>query len=405
MVAALAKESSVDLYLSGAGRGDGSRCIVGYSMISELIVDADTTQDGIAAFCFGTQEPALGFISYEYGMLLRGVASVKQGDFPLGHLKKYAAYMEFDLGTQVAQVYGRDLRAVDALAAIAQGVHDECSVNDAFFSGSVRQSLTRAEYESGVERTLEFIRAGHSYQLNLSIRFERQAESMDSGALLARMWQTHPAPYYVLFHSGPYEILSTSPERFLKVEDGKVLSQPIKGTLSFDTYTPGLEKQIVDSQKESAELSMIVDLVRNDISYNCEYGSVAVEGHKSTFVVDQLIQMYSNVTGMLRDDRTCLDLFFDAFPGGSITGCPKRRSMEIIEELEPHRRDVYCGSFVVVRGKRDMDSSIAIRTGWLDARTDVFTFCAGSGIVVDSDPASEYAETVSKAAKFLESAG
>lgn len=391
----------MDLFLSGRGREDGSRCMVGFRPHAELVVDASTTQDQIAAFCFGSEEPALGFVSYEYGMLLRGVNFSDQSEFPLGHLKKYAAYMEFDLGSELVDVYGPDLKAVDGLAAFAQAGHDGETISDAERFGDVQQSLTREEYEDGVRDTLEYIRSGHSYQLNLSIRFEREAKGMDVGAHMAQLWREHPAPYYALFRSGDYEILSTSPERFLRVEDGNVLSQPIKGTLAFDEYEDGMERLVTESPKESAELSMIVDLIRNDISYNCEYGSVQVQGHKSTFVVDHLIQMYTNVTGRLRDDRTCLDLFFDAFPGGSITGCPKRRSMEIIEELEPHRRDVYCGSFVIVRGPKDMDSSIAIRTGWLDKKSEKFSFCAGSGIVVDSDPAKEYEETVAKASKFL----
>ncbi len=146
---------------------------------------------------------------------------------------------------------------------------------------------------------------------------------------------------------------------------------------------------------------MIVDLIRNDLSANCEYGSVRVDNHKSVFAVDRLLQMYSDVTGRLRPDRDCLDLFFDAFPGGSVTGCPKKRSMEIIDVLEPHPRDVYCGSILIVRDEKNMDSSVAIRTAVYDtddARLDVWS---GSGIVVDSDPASEYQETMAKAEKFL----
>jgi para-aminobenzoate synthetase component 1 len=146
---------------------------------------------------------------------------------------------------------------------------------------------------------------------------------------------------------------------------------------------------------------MIVDLVRNDISSNCEYGSVRVENHKSVFVVDSLLQMYANVRGKLRGGRDCLDLFFDAFPGGSVTGCPKQSSMTIIEELEPHSRGVYCGSVVVVRDKKNMDSSILIRTAVHNTETNQLDYWAGSGIVVDSSPASEYLETLAKAEKFL----
>jgi para-aminobenzoate synthetase component 1 len=185
------------------------------------------------------------------------------------------------------------------------------------------------------------------------------------------------------------------------VNNREVLSQPIKGTLRFDRYDDSMRRRLTESPKESAELSMIVDMVRNDISLNCEYGSVRVSDHKSTFLVDNLIQMYSNVHGRLKSDRTCLGLLLDAFPGASVTGCPKKKSLELIEELEPHSRDVYCGSFFLVDQAGNMDSSIAIRTGYYDTESKDFRFFAGSGIVIGSHPEKEYLETVAKGEKFL----
>ena len=198
-------------------------------------------------------------------------------------------------------------------------------------------SLDGPAYRAGVSETLERILSGTTYQLNLSTRFTWDCPDLDSLSLFRAMRAAHPAPFYAWMTSGPYRVLSTSPERFLRVEDGEVLSQPIKGTLRFDRYAPELEKELTGSPKESAELSMIVDLIRNDISTHCEYGSVTVDSHKSVFAVDSLLQMYANVRGTLRQAGDCLDLFFDAFPGGSVTGCPKHSSMTIIEELEPHK--------------------------------------------------------------------
>lgn len=397
----LAQGGQSDIFLSGADRPDESRCIIGFAPRSELLLSGRTTRADIAEYCFGVPGPTLGFISYTFGLGLRGVRSEKSTDFPLGHLKRYGAVLEFDLTTGQGEIHGPDHGAVDELATLAQARLDTAPPFCPPPVTPVEQSLTQEAYEAGVRTTLEAIRDGQTYQLNLSLKFSRPAPGLDMPGLAMDLWRRHPAPFYALFHSGPLTILSTSPERFLRVTDGEVLSQPIKGTLHFERYTPGLKRQLTESPKESAELSMIVDLIRNDISQHCEYGSVRVTDHKSTFVVDALVQMYSNVRGRLRQGATVIDLLLDAFPGGSVTGCPKRRSMELIEALEPHSRDAYCGCFVLIWGPRDMDSSIAIRTCWRDARTETLSFCAGSGIVVDSDPRKEYRETVAKADKFL----
>ncbi|WP_272698800.1 chorismate-binding protein [Desulfovibrio sp. Fe33] len=397
----LARSQGTDMLLSSDGFPARTESFIGVEPTDELIFTGETTPDDAKSFCFGTPGPAFGFIGYEYGMLLRGVASDKERSGPLGHLRKYAAAMEFDDGH--VRIQGRSANLVRDLAARLERTPDcaPAPVMPALPESPLEISLDRAGYESGVRETLERILSGHTYQLNLTTRFTRRCPGLDPLALLLALRLHHPAPFYAWFPYGSGRILSTSPERFLRVEDGRILSQPIKGTARLEGDRKVAEHLLKSSDKESAELSMIVDLIRNDISANSEYGSVRVENHKSVFAVDNLLQMYSDVRGTLRADRDCLDLFFDAFPGGSITGCPKKRSMEIIEELEPHVRGVYCGSMAVIRDRRNMDSSIAIRTAVFDGQTERLDFYAGSGIVVDSDPAKEYLETLAKAEKFL----
>jgi para-aminobenzoate synthetase component 1 len=257
-------------------------------------------------------------------------------------------------------------------------------------------------YRQAVRRAVEHILDGDVYQLNLSIRFETPwPEGLCAADLFARLMGERPAMFYALYHDAPYTILSTSPERFQRVRAGRVLSQPIKGTRLSGKDRARSAQELIRSPKEDAELSMIVDLIRNDISPFCRYGSVSVSGHKSVFEVDGLLQMYSGVEGALRPDLTCLDLLLGALPPGSVTGCPKRRAAELIASLEPHCREAYCGAIAAVHGPRDMDSSVAIRTGVLDSTRGVFSFHAGSGIVVDSAPELEYEETLAKAEKFL----
>jgi len=267
-------------------------------------------------------------------------------------------------------------------------------------------SLDATTYPDGVRQVLAAIRRGDTYQLNLTSRFTARRPGMDAAAVLLRLWQHRPAPFAAYLHAGRHRILSLSPERFLRVRGGEVLAQPIKGTRSFDpaTTSPGerarLEAALRADSKEHAELSMVVDLLRNDISATCAYDSVRVPRHCATFAVGPLIQMCSDVTGTLRDGTTCLDLLRHAFPGGSVTGCPKPRTMSLIERIEPHPRDVYCGSLVAVAGPRDMDSSIAIRTALYDTTTGLLHLYAGSGLTVDSDPEGEYRETVDKTSAF-----
>ncbi|MUM77583.1 anthranilate synthase component I family protein [Pseudodesulfovibrio sp. F-1] len=401
-------DQGADVLLSVPGHPAATTPFIGAGRGDELVFSAETTPEEVREFCFGSPGAAFGFVSYTYGMLLRGVTSAKPLDFPLGHLRKYAATAGYDEATGTVTMSG-EARAMDGLRKRLARI--ERNPPDADWplplSAGPQEgpelSLPRKEYEAGVRETLARIRAGDVYQLNLSTRFRVKRPELDPAGFFLNLWSRRPAPFYAWFASGTRRVVSTSPERFLRVRGKEVLSQPIKGTLRLEDgeNAQGLAARLTGSAKEDAELSMIVDLIRNDISAHCEVGSVRVAAHKSVFQVDRLLQMYSDVSGVLRTDRDCLDLFFEAFPGGSVTGCPKASAMAVIDQLEPHSRGVYCGSMLLVRGERDMDSSVAIRTAVCDMQTGILEFWAGSGIVVDSDPASEYQETMAKADKFL----
>ncbi len=392
----LAKQGRADLFLSGPGYPGETMNMIGLDPCDDLIVTEKTTKDDISAFSFASPDPTFGFLSYPYGRMTQGVVLGKTSGFPLGHLKKYSTILSYH--NNVLSVTGTvtpDI--IEQSRASSEAVFNPSAIK----TGPIKQSLGCDEYIEGIKKTLAYIRAGYIYQLNLTIKYSARIENIDPAGLFMHLQTSHPAPFYVYFTSVDNDIISTSPERFMQVVDGRVLSQPIKGTLAFDQYDPALIDDLVNSPKEAAELSMIVDMIRNDVSLNCKFGSVAVENHKSTFVVDKLLQMYSNVRGELRPEVTCVDLLFDAFPGGSITGCPKKMAMTLIDKLEPHCRDIYCGTFFVIHDQNNMDSSIAIRTGYYNRQESLFNFYAGSGIVVDSDPEKEYLETTAKAAKFL----
>jgi para-aminobenzoate synthetase component 1 len=265
----------------------------------------------------------------------------------------------------------------------------------------VTSNLTRETYAQRFERIKRYISEGDCYQVNLAQRFSAQATG-DAWLAYQALRVMNPAPF-AAFLSTPYaNVLSASPERFLKVENGHVETKPIKGTrprAGHPRLDAELARALRESPKDRAENVMIVDLLRNDLSKNCRLGSVRVPKLFDVESYPTVHHLVSTVTGELAPGRDAIDLVRGAFPGGSITGAPKVRAMEIIEELEPHRRGVYCGSIGYIGFDGNMDLNIAIRT--LVMSRGEIRFWAGGGIVADSTLEEEYQETFDKAAAML----
>jgi para-aminobenzoate synthetase component 1 len=263
----------------------------------------------------------------------------------------------------------------------------------------VTSNMTREVYGRAFERIKRYIDAGDCYQVNLAQRFGAQAAG-DAWLAYQALRVLNPAPFSA-YLSTPYaQVLSASPERFLKVEHGRVETKPIKGTrprAGHARLDAELVQALLDSVKDRAENVMIVDLLRNDLAKSCH--SVRVPKLFDVESYATVHHLVSTVTGVLRDDRDAVDLLRGAFPGGSITGAPKVRAMQIIEELEPQRRGVYCGAIGYVGFDGGMDLNIAIRT-LVYARGQVRCW-AGGGIVADSNVDEEYQETFDKAAAML----
>ncbi|WP_027721526.1 chorismate-binding protein [Maridesulfovibrio zosterae] len=404
------KNGNADVLLGSPLFPDSCTSYIGLTPTNELILEADIPADEIASamrsFSFSDANPTIGYFTYECGFALRGVTSRKDRQYPSGHLKKYAAVLTHDASTETMEVVAVEEQSLSDILCLIKKISPVPEVELPDFKPEyISMSLGKESYEKGVAQTLEYIKDGLTYQLNLSTQFTINDINFDPLLWFFTLNKRYPAPYYALFKSCGKLIISTSPELFLKVENGCVRSEPIKGTLRFDEYSDDLIKQLTSSAKEDSELSMIVDLVRNDISRECKYGSVTVEKHKSVFAVDNLLQMYSVVHGELADGKDCIDLFLSAFPGGSITGCPKKSSMELIDMLEPHTRGPFCGSIVMIKGPKDLVSSIAIRTAVYDESENKLTYWAGSGIVIDSDPREEFLETMAKAGKIIDPEG
>ncbi|MCG2758320.1 MAG: aminodeoxychorismate synthase component I [Desulfobacteraceae bacterium] len=273
------------------------------------------------------------------------------------------------------------------------------------FSGDIdgfRSSFTRSKYINAIKQIKEYIASGHVYQVNLSQRFEMSFRG-SAFSLFKTLYKLNPAPFFSYINAGDHIIVSTSPERFLLQSGDRLETRPIKGTIPRgenldEDKKRGLE--LKNSGKNDAELSMIVDLLRNDLGKICEAGSVRVAEHKRLEAYKNVFHLVSIVEGILGRDRDAVDIIKATFPGGSITGCPKIRSMEIIDELEPHRRHIYTGSIGYISFHDTMDLSIAIRTATIVNKKIIFS--VGGGIVFDSDPSDEYDETMHKGRTLME---
>lgn len=268
--------------------------------------------------------------------------------------------------------------------------------------GGFRSSLPREQYLAAVERILVHIRAGDVYQANLTQRLERRLEVPDAPALFSRLHLASPAPHAAYLDLGGWQILSTSPERFVSLRGQRAESRPIKGTTrrgSGPDDDRARRRALLVSPKERAENVMIVDLVRNDLNRVCRPGSVRVSQLARVETYATLHHLVAVVEGTLRDGRGTAELLRALFPPGSMTGAPKVRAMQILNELEPVRRGPYSGGLGYFSFAGGFDLSVVIRT--VVVGRNVARFQVGGGVVADSDPVAEYEESLLKAEAIL----
>jgi len=265
----------------------------------------------------------------------------------------------------------------------------------------LESNFSKEAYLLAVRSAKRYIRRGDIYQVNLSQRFEAVTK-LAASKVYQYLRSISPSYFSAFFDCGDFQILSSSPERFLTLEGRRVSTRPMKGTAGRSPdrlKDKRLRQGLLRSLKDKAELMMIVDLERNDLGRVCEYDSVKVNRLRQLEKYSTVFQTTATVSGRLHPDKDRIDLLKAAFPGGSITGCPKIRAMEIIEELEPSRRSVYTGSLGYLSFCGNMDFNILIRT--ILKKKDKIYFGVGGGIVADSHPEEEYRETLVKARGML----
>ncbi len=371
---------------------------------------------------------AVGFLAYDLGRLLEPHAPRARDDLALPDV--YVGFYDhgavIDHAAGVAYAFVRVFRGADAdagrrLERLVRGLRQAAAggatpirsargggaagVGAPGAAGGWTSEFTREMYCRMVARAQEYIARGEVYQVNLSQRLAAPW-SGDPFSVYLRLRETVPEPFAAYLDFPGVQVASASPELFLKVEGDRVVTRPIKGTRPRGRDAASdraLQEELLRSAKDKAELLMIVDLERNDLGKVCRPGTVTVPELRAVETHPRVHHLVATVEGRLLPGMGPLDVVRAAFPGGSITGAPKRRAMEIIEELEPVRRGIYTGSIGYIGFDGAMQLNIAIRT--LVFRRGRVYLQVGGGVVADSDPEREYEETLHKAAGLLESVG
>ena len=342
-----------------------------------------------------------GWLSHDLGREIETLPVEARDDLGLPPLAlgRYDAWLEWDHEKRVVHLHGDGAHLLRALAhpGITGPVHEPL--------GGWESSLPRAEYERAVRRAIDYIRAGDVFQVNLSQRVST-GWAGDPFALYGRLRATSPAPFMALVRLGGADVISASPERFLSRRGTRIETRPIKGTRPRAADPAEDRRQALalrSSAKDRAENVMIVDLARNDLGRVAAFGSVAARELCALESHPGLHHLVSTIEARLRPGVSVEDVVRASFPPGSVTGAPKIRALEIIEELEPVRRGPYCGAIGCFSPGGDIDLSVAIRT-FVAARGRLHLHVGGA-VVADSDPALEWRETMHKAARLLDAAG
>ncbi len=355
---------------------------------------------------------AVGYFAYDLGRFIERLPDNTARDIamPEMHFAFYDAVAGFDHQTREWYVSTADLgfagaderkrRLVSAIESAATPRFRPVA------STGLKSNFTHDEYLRAVQRAKNYIAAGDIFQVNLSQRFEAGTDATPL-ELYAALRSVNPAPFACYLPLDEGAVLSSSPERFLKLTGSHVETRPIKGTRprrqGDEPFNDRMRRELLTSEKDRAELTMIVDLERNDIGRVCSYGSVRVT---EPIVLEEYPTVYhlvATVEGDLREPHDLIDLIKATFPGGSITGAPKIRAMQIIDELEPTKRSVYTGNIGYIGLDGAADLNIAIRTIILTRGRAYLQ--VGGAIVADSDPEAEYEETLDKARAMFHALG
>ncbi|QPA33321.1 anthranilate synthase component I [Thermaerobacillus caldiproteolyticus] len=410
--------SIIGLYPAGTIQGKGTELVVRYKGQEErwhgnplLLMKQWFVQAGTVSFSEGPQFQggAIGYVSYDCARYIERLPSKAKDDLQLPELY----FLIFD----DVFVYDHDEQTLYLITNYIEGEQQEAEQRLAQYEAlwlkeraevelmpfvptaeKETVSMTEVEFMEAVEKVRQYIAQGDVFQVNLSVRQSKPLLTYPFH-IYEQLRLLNPSPYMAYLHFPEFQIVSGSPELLVKKKGSKVSTRPIAGTRSRGK-TKGEDEQIaaklLANEKERAEHVMLVDLERNDLGRVCQYGTVKVDEWMTIEAYSHVMHIVSHVSGQLQDGKDAFDVIQAVFPGGTITGAPKVRTMEIIEELEPVRRSVYTGSIGWIGFNGDMELNIAIRT--MIAKDGMAHVQAGAGIVIDSRPEYEYQECLKKAA-------
>jgi para-aminobenzoate synthetase component 1 len=373
-----------------------------FSAISSMLKDSDDLHRSSLPFIGGV----IGYLGYDLNQAIEKLANPSQSQcsLPLAFVGRY----------NWALIQDRVLHKAWLVASCQQGFEQAQALKGVLLSSTypvtdnfqlkseLVSNFSYDSYKDAVNKVKDYILAGDCYQVNLAQCFSSQYQG-DSWHAYKVLRVALPSPFSGYINTGKGELLSFSPERFLQTELSKIETRPIKGTRprgSNKAQDKEFAAELCNSEKDKAENLMIVDLLRNDLARSCEDGSIRVEQLFGLESYKNVHHLVSTITGHLSPKITPIEALKNAFPGGSITGAPKIRAMEIINELEQTGRNAYCGNLFYASDHGRLDSNITIRTVLADGD---YVYCwGGGGIVADSEPESEYAESLNKIQLILD---
>ena len=372
-----------------------------FNLLEENINLHKCETDDDIPFCGG----AIGFMSYDFGNALHNIKKKnnKDFDYPLAAFGIYDWCITYDyLKEKSFILYYEKNNTIRKILNHRTEKNEIKKYKTYKSTSSCESNMNYDLYKSKISKISNYIKSGDCYQVNFAQRFSLGYEG-DEYSMYKTLNKSFASPYSAFMNYPFGNILSFSPERFLSIKNNLVETKPIKGTRprSDDEV---LDKKNLDelrlSEKDKAENLMIVDLLRNDLGMNCKNGSINVDKLFEIETFANVHHLVSTISGEIHDNSNIYKLIRDAFPGGSITGAPKLRSMEIIEELEPDNRSIYCGSIGYIGFDQKTDLNISIRS--MLAVNNKLYFWGGGGIVNDSDVRSEYNESIAKVKPLLD---
>lgn len=379
----------------------GKRPKLAFNPSASLILNwNDMDIEKIKKFCGSEQSKnnlIIGFFSYDLGLYANRISSKNKTDLPMAILYSFENWLEEDNSHAVVKY--RDEMFLKSIKQLVNG--SKRHAQRLRTKGGFKPAWSPEKYKTAFDKAKKYIKSGDVYQINLSYPLLADSDS-EAKDIFVQAQQINQAAMGGIFQADNFDLISLSPETFINIKDRCIETFPIKGTrgkkknISDDL----IENKLVNDKKERAELNMISDLLRNDLSIVCKPNSVKIKSSRNTTRLSKVIHTYSHITGELTPDTSSIEALLKVFPGGSISGCPKKRALEIIDGLEEYPRGPYTGSLFTLDSEDNLEANILIRT--LVKKDKSISLPVGGGIVFDSKCQTEYQETLDKASSIIE---